>query len=152
MRRIKSEDGEHTAKAQRLPAIETRLIDGAVMRMARIVGGAIACDEWLDIKKELENGVPVRVPIITESNRFEFEPSLRELKGRRSNERTRDLYAEKDERIRSEGQRVCPYTGESMSGDDGDKDHIVPRSSEWGVLNDEANLIWASDKLSLIHI
>ena len=63
-----------TAKAQRLPAISTRLIDGAVKRMARIVGGAIADDKWGKIKDELKEGNKVCVPIIIESKPFfEFE-------------------------------------------------------------------------------
>ncbi len=143
---------EHSAKSQRLPAIPTRLIDGAVMRMARIVGGAIAEDKWKKIKCELEAGMRVRIPIITESNRFEFEPSLKEIKGKpvkgneskSRDEGQRQLADDKDNRIRG-SFGICPYTGKSL-GKDGDKDHIIPRSSGWGTLNDEANLIWASEE------
>ena len=57
MQMISSRDKKEShAKAQRLPAIPTRLIDGAVMRMARIAGGAIAIDKWKKIEKELEAG------------------------------------------------------------------------------------------------
>ena len=141
---------ESHAKAQRLPAIEMRLIDGAVMRMARIVGGAIARDKWEKIKGALGEDKRVHIPIITESNRFEFEPNLREIKNKSKKEdKTLPGMAEtratqKNERIREAGQGICPYTGNKVSG--GDKDHIIPRSSRWGTLNDEANLIWASDK------
>ena len=51
---------------------------------------------------------------------------------------------DKNERIKVASQGVCPYTGNEFS--EGDLDHIIPRSSQWGVLNDEANLIWASDQ------
>ena len=144
---------ESHARAQRLPAIETRLIDGAVMRMARIVGGAIAKDKWKKIESELETGKRVRVPIITESNRFEFEPSLKEIKGKKlsnienksRSDGQKDLSSSKKERIQKASLNVCPYTGKEL-GDTGDKDHIIPRSSEHGTLNDEANLIWASDR------
>ena len=147
---------EYSAKAQRLPAIPTRLIDGAVMRMARIVGGAIAKDKWKKIREDLISGTNVCVPIITESNRFEFEPSLKDIKGkplkdadkknRESGQEqlTASLATSKDERIKEASLGRCPYTGNPL-GVGGDKDHIIPRSSEFGTLNDEANLIWASD-------
>ena len=150
MQMVATIDGEDTtAKAQRLPAIPTRIIDGAVMRMARIVGGAIAEDKWTKIEAELEAGKKVCVPIITESNRFQFEPDLKTLKGKRIDNRDKAFQEsnpldDKDKRIKLAGESVCPYTGKSVQG--GDKDHIIPRSSEWGTLNDEANLIWASDK------
>lgn len=154
MQMITSETIEEShAKAQRLPAIDTRLIDGAVMRMARIVGGAIASDKWEKIKGELIAEKHVRVPIITESNRFEFEPSLKEIKGKGLSNAEKDgrsagqqkLAASKRDRIREAGGEFCPYTDVSLKGT-GDKDHIIPRSSEWGTLNDEANLIWASEE------
>ena len=142
---------ENHAKAQRLPAIPTRLIDGAVMRMARIVGGAIAKDKWKKINCELSAGKHVRVPIITESNRFEFEPSLKDIKGKPledADKKNREsgqeqLTTRKDKRIKEASLGKCPYTGKPL-GVGGDKDHIIPRSSQFGTLNDEANLIWAS--------
>ncbi len=150
MQRITSKNiAESHAKAQRLPAIPTRLIDGAVMRMARIVGGAIAKDKWEKIEKNLKADRKVRVPIITESNRFEFEPSLKEIKGKKpkgtEKKGQNNLADSKDKRIREASLGICPYTDKPL-GKDGDWDHIIPRSSEWGTLNDEANLIWASDE------
>ncbi len=144
---------EGSAKAQRLPAIPTRLIDGAVMRMARITGGAIAEEKWKKIEKSLKQEKKVRVPIITESNRFEFEPSLKEIKGKSlkdtdklSREKGQEqLATNKDERIKEASLGICPYTGKNLPENRGDKDHIIPRSSKRGTLNDEANLIWASD-------
>lgn len=134
-----------TVKSQRLPAISTRVIDGAVMRVARIVGGAIADDKWERIEKELTDGNKVCVPIITESNRFEYEPSLKILKTNRDEKhQNSDLLKDKNDRIKEDSKKICPYTGDPLS--EGDKDHIIPRSSQWGTLNDEANLIWASGK------
>ena len=146
----KEEIEDIRAKAQRLPAISTRIIDGAVMKMARIVGGAIAKDKWEIIKPELEKGNKVCVPIITESNRFEFEPDLKILKGKSPDDKdkkykTFDPLKDKGNRIKEAGQGICPYTDEPV-GDIGEIDHIIPRSAGWGVLNDEANLIWASAK------
>ena len=137
------------AKAQRLPAISTRIIDGAVMKMAKIIGGAIAKDKWENIKSELEKGHTVRIPIITESNRFEFEPDLKILKNKPLSKEDRDyrdinILKDKDERIKTAGQGICPYTDEEISKDSGETDHIIPRSDDYGVLNDEANLIWTS--------
>jgi len=157
MQMVAAADGKDTvARAQRLPAIPTRLIDGAVMRMARIVGGAIARDKWEKVAAELAAGKHVCVPIITESNQFEFEPSKDELvKSQRTKPRKGKplarggedkIAASKDERIRAAGYGVCPYTGEGVPEGAGDKDHIIPRSSAWGTLNDEANLIWASER------
>ena len=144
---------EDYAKAQRLPAIEMRLIDGAVMRMARIVGDAIAKDKWEKVEGALREDKRVYIPIITESNRFEFEPNLREIKGKNlkdtekknKSEGQKKLAISKNERITEASLGICPYTDDKL-GNASDKDHIIPRSSKWGTLNDEANLIWASDK------
>ena len=156
MQMVISANGKDSyAKAQRLPAIATRLIDGAVMRMARIVGSAIAEDKWCKIKGDLEAGKPVRVPIITESNRFEFEPSKEELvKSQRRKPRKgkplerggeQALFNEKEKRIREAGAGICPYKGRGTPvSTNGERDHIIPRASQYGTLNDEANLIWAS--------
>ena len=136
---------EQEAKAQRLPAIATRLIDGAVKRMARIVGGAIAEEKWQDIEPSLKGGERVLMPVVIEANRFEFEPSLKALKGKRDKGEKGDPLSDKKERIKRAGRDVCPYTGAAIVDGDGDLDHIIPRSGAWGTLNDEANLIWASD-------
>ena len=154
MQMIPSENIEEShTKAQRLPAIKTRLIDGAVMRMARIAAVAIIKDKWPNIEKELNANKKVHVPIIIEANRFEFEPSKEELvKSQRVTPRkgkalTRAdgqiLFQDKDTRIKKAGQCICPYTGKALTNT-GEIDHIIPRQSEWGTLNDEANLIWAS--------
>ena len=146
---------EGNAKASRLSAIPTRVIDGAVMRMARIVGRAIAEHKWKKIEKELVQDKKVCIPIITESNRFEFEPSLRSLKDKAKSgdkellknvtEQANIIAEDKDERIKRASQGICPYTGNDI-GDDGENDHIIPRSSQWGTLNDEANLIYTSNE------
>lgn len=131
---------EFIAKAQRLPAISTRLIDGAVMRMARILGKAIAQDKYNEIKNELKDNKKVCIPIITELNRFEFEPSLNALKGKKD-KKFKEPFKEKEDRIQKTN-KYCPYTGVKISN--GEIDHIIARASKHGVLNDEANLIWAS--------
>ncbi len=156
---VQAEDG--SAYAQRLPAIATRLIDGAVMKIARIVCRAIANDKWEQIENYVERGFNIRIPIITESNRFYFEPDLADLKERRT-ERAEDLSSlEKENRISSDSSGLSPYSGSTLR-EDGDIDHIIPRSHpKWGTLNDEANLIYTSredneikgnSKYSLSHL
>ena len=154
--RMQTEDESNTAKAQRLPAISTRIIDGAMMRIARIVGGAIANDKWKDILPELKVGKKVCVPVITESNRFEFEPSREDLvktqrviqKKKRVEKNKEDSKAFEDKVTRIKNQNkddICPYPyGKGKISGTGEIDHIIPRRSQWGVLNDEANLIWTS--------
>ena len=139
------------AKASRLPAIESRLIDGAVMRMAKIVSNAIANDKWTRIVRDLQNKKHVRVPIIIESNRFEFEPDIGTLKRKEKSEsemkrilrKPDERFEEKCRRIKDASNDICPYTGKKI-GSGGENDHIVPRASGRGTLNDEANLIYAS--------
>ena len=140
-----------SAKAQRLAAIEMRQFDGAIKRMARIISGAIVKDEWQKIEEELQAGWHVHLPIITESNRFEFEPSLREIKKKIKKEdaakirkKPDTIFATKDNRIKKASGGICPYSGKTL-GDDDEIDHIIPRASKkYGTLNDEANLIYAS--------
>ena len=143
-------------KAQRLPAIPTRLIDGAVMRMARIVGNAIAEEKWETIKPGLEKGLKICIPIITESNQFEFEPSREVLVkqqriGRREGKVLKrggdiKIFEQKTDRIKTANpKKICPYKGIVIYGE-GHIDHILPRSGKRGILNDEANLIWASEE------
>ena len=138
-----------TARSQRLPAISTRIIDGAVKRMAWHVSGRVANDIWSKIEQPLMEGTDIRVPIVIESNRFEFDSAANNvLKGRRDSEEhahaDADIYEEKRSRIRAAGGGICPYTDIELGTGDGDFDHIIPRTSPWGTLNDEANLIWAS--------
>ena len=147
--RMQSSDRIINVKAQRLPAIPTRIIDGAVMRMARILCASIAEDKWKKIKPLLEKGYKVHIPIITESNRFEFEPSLKTLKGKKLSDKDKQYQKSnplqsKENRIKSASVDICPYEGITISNN-GEIDHIIPQSSErWGTLNDEANLIWVS--------
>ena len=111
--------------------------------MARILSKYIAEEKWIEVKKELENGNKVSIPIITESNSFEFEPNLRGLKGKKSEKKDSPILDDKRSRIEKSGGSICPYscTGTKVTKEGGDIDHIIPRSSHWGTLNDEANLI-----------
>ncbi|BCL52594.1 hypothetical protein JPFTNV_04790 [Francisella tularensis subsp. holarctica] len=71
-----------SAKAQRLPAIPTRIVDGAVKKMVTILAKNIVDDNWQNIKQVLSAKHQLHIPIITESNAFEFEPALADVKGK----------------------------------------------------------------------
>ena len=149
--RMQKNEKQESAKAQRLPAIKTRMFDGGIKRMARIVGKKIAHDKWEMVEKELKDK-KICVPIIIECNHFEFEPNLRKIKGSRPKkedekmpEKADERYQDKEERIKNANpDHVCPYTGTIIV--EGELDHIIPRASQWGTLNDEANLIYASQE------
>lgn len=152
--RMQTED-DGKAKAARLPALSVRLIDGAVMRICEALSARIAKRRWLDIEQHLNNGGKVRVPLIMEQNRFEFEPELALLKGKTAKSdkekgRKEKEWRDRIKRIKEAGYGVSPYSGKDL-GNDGEIDHIIPRSSEYGVLNDEANLIYASKEDNAKH-
>ena len=146
MVQLEAGDGDLRARSQRLPAIPNRVIDGAVRRMSRIVSAAIADDKWQEIERDIMAGkqVRVRVPIVMESNRFEFDRQLRQWIKKDTGKKglpERNLFDEKRLRVKRAG--YCPYTDEKL--DEGAvEDHIVPRKSEWGTINDEANLVGAT--------
>jgi len=153
MREIKK-SGQNFARASRLPAMSIRLIDGAVMRICDVVSKHIAGACWKRIAADLRAGSSVVIPLVFEQNRFEFEPSLKVLKGRaKQGEKDKHVlggdaaregeYREKKERIRKAAKGVCAYTGNAL-GTSGEYDHIIPQSSQYGTLNDEANLIFVS--------
>ena len=134
-------DGQ-AVRASRLPALNIRLIDGAVMRHCAVLARHIAQTVWKwGVETALKNNEEISVPLILEQNRFSFEPELAQLKGK-SKEMKDDRdkeFSEKEERIKKSAQGICAYSGESLS--DMEIDHIIPRASKYGTLNDEANLI-----------
>lgn len=137
------------AKAQRLAAISTRVIDGAVKKMATILAKNIVNDNWDFVKEALSNNHNIHIPIITESNSFEFEPSLANLKGTNLKDKRQksldsakpeNIFKQRDDRIKGASHNISAYSGSALSSQT-ELDHIIPRSSQYGVLNDEANLI-----------
>ena len=156
MQSVSDKNNNLTTKASRLPAIPTRMFDGAIRRMSRIITKAIAEEKWTDIEKHLKNNEKVNIPIITESNQFEFEPSKENLIREKRTTRRKGKVLNRDEGLdlldkdltlkenRIKTNDLCPYTGKTIS--DGEIDHIIPRASKYGTLNDEANLIWATKK------
>ncbi len=59
--------------------------------------------------------------------------------------RLKKIFCEKNwipEECKKANEGICPYTGQKISG--GEIDHILPRRSKYGTINDEANLIYSS--------
>lgn len=143
-------DDKDRAHAARLPALSIRLIDGVVMRICEILSHRIAQSCWEDIKDGLvQSDHKICIPLIMEQNRFAFEPSLADMKGKKSriqDDNREKIANERQSRIEDASEGICPYTGEPIGKGAGDIDHIIPRKSKYGVLNDEANLIYASKK------
>ena len=133
------------ANAQRLPSISTRVIDGAVKKVATILSRSIVDDNWDNVKEALQNSKHISIPIITESNAFDFEPSLADLKGTKKKEQKslNLIFENKEARIKYSAMEICAYKGVPIDSSY-ELDHIVPRSGSYGVLNDEANLICVS--------
>ena len=135
------------AQAQRLPGLSIRLIDGVVMRICDAISRKVAVTRWHDIEADLEKGSKVIIPLIFEQNRFEFEPGLAKIKERKPknlNDDRENQHSDKKARIKKSAQGISAYSGKPLSK--GEIDHIIPRSSKHGTLNDEANLIYLSNK------
>ncbi len=141
--RMRDENGH--ALASRLPALSVRLIDGAVKRMAEYLANEISRRHWPLIHTELKQGHRVSIPLILEQNRFEFEPALAKLKGKTAKNIPQEENGSDDKthRIQKAAQGISAYSGHSLGGQ-GELDHIIPRASRYGTLNDEANLIFVS--------
>ncbi len=138
-----------SAQASRLSTMSLRLIDGGLKRLLNHQAHHIANRLWPEIKNRLKHGDKITIPLILEQNRFDFSSHLHTLKGQGKNKQQRmpndqAIFMQKKERIFNAGQHICPYTGELLTLEQQDIDHIIPRSGIYGVLNDEANLIAAS--------
>ncbi len=155
MQMLPTAEGGEAARCTRLPADSTRPFDGVLRRTLERQAYEIARIKAEQIKQLAKPGETVFVPIIAEENRFEFSMSLATLKKnrgkandfKRSMENQERRWLDKYDRIKHGGHGICPYTGEPV-GQDGEIDHIVPRSesrkSSGTIFNSEANLIWAS--------
>lgn len=143
---------KHISKAQRLPSIPTRVIDGAIRKLSVILSNNIIKDNWHWIEEKLKNKVKVTIPIIIESNKFDFELSLAQQKQIKKKNLPKKISIDQDYTEKSKLERIksyskyCAYTGVELIDEEGELDHIIPRSSKDGELNDEANLIYVSRK------
>lgn len=144
---VRMSDSNNQPQASRLSTLSMRLIDGALKRLLTHQAHHIANRIWPEIERRAQGIKKVTVPLILEQNRFDFTENLPALKGlpaAKKPAKTLDLKGKKNERIQQASKGVCPYTGATLTENSGDIDHIIPRSGRYGVLNDEANLIFAS--------
>ncbi len=154
---VRMQEEKDVAQASRLSAMKVRIIDGLVMRICETVSRHVATTCWEKIKDDLAKGKNVSIPLIFEQNRFEFEPNLRRLKKKidkkskerdaqdqASNEEMNTDYVSKQDNIKKASRKICPYSGTKLGNKDGEIDHIIPRASIYGTLNDEANLLYVS--------
>jgi len=157
---INQESGEviTNANCQRLPADTQRPFSGKIERYIDKLGYEIA-----KIKaKELGDSedTKINLKIILEQNAFEYEESIRSAKIKNANAKAKKSLEEstkkykkslddKDTRIKYFSDGICPYCGENL-GDDGEIDHILPRSytlKNFGtVFNSEGNLLFVHQK------
>lgn len=151
-----NKEGKEAALGLRLPADTTRPFDGYLARMLDRQAYEIAKLKTSQLAS-IEKNEDILIPILLEENQFRFTLALKEIKKTLSNTDKKKLnkkieaketgWLDKNERIKSASQNVCPYTGENLSAA-GDIDHIVSRSESrgknQGVFNHEANLIYCS--------
>jgi len=145
--RMAGEDGR--PQAARLNTLTMRLIDGGLKRLLTHQAHHIANRLWDHIEHIGLSADTITVPFIIEQNRFDFTENLPTLKGlNKPKPQPKKINPEqaKKDRIKHASQGLCPYSAGSSVGDNGDIDHIIPRSGPYGVLNDEANLIYSSVK------
>lgn len=150
----KTNENPELAYASRLPADSARPFDGILTRMLQRLAYEISTLKWEQIKN-IPNNTNLILPIYIEQNRFEFEQSLKRIKGSidKSLESTianqNTHWEEKYQRIINASNDICPYTGLSI-GEQGEIDHIYSRSlskKHFGmVFNSEANLIYCSSQ------
>ena len=142
------------ALATRLRGYIARPIDGVLRKLLEAKARKIAKLK-LDQIKEF-NPAEIRIPIITEQNKFSFEQMLGDAhKGKINAERLKRLqeprveFEDKESRIKKASKDICPYSGKDLSTA-GEIDHIISRSSttkaKQTVLNSEANLIYVSSR------
>lgn len=150
-------EGKLVARAVRLSANSGRPFDGQLARLMDRLAYETARLKARQISKlgDVGKNTQLRIPIIIESNDFQFEEGLADIKNnktkkdnaKKKGDRFYDRLASKSERIRAASQNICPYSGKAI-GDRGEVDHIIPRSFSrklsGTVFNSEANLIYCS--------
>jgi len=147
-----------SAYCSRLAADSIRPFDGVLKRILERQAWEIANYKATQLIQQEITHSTISLPILIEENRFAFSEALVDVKKAGAPKRKRfsdrlqrqaSRWEEKDIRIRSASQGICPYTGEPISTL-GEIDHILPRaasrSSRGTVFNSEANLIWCSRK------
>jgi CRISPR system subtype II-B RNA-guided endonuclease Cas9/Csx12 len=142
------------AHCQRLPADTQRPFSGKIERYLDKLGYELAKLKSKELQHSQDN--EVKLTIILEQNSFAYEESIRHAKIKNANAKAKKSLEEakkrgakslenKNQRIKNFSQGICLYCGETL-GDDGEIDHILPRSTtlkKYGtVFNSEGNLIY----------
>ncbi|WCL49092.1 type II-B CRISPR-associated RNA-guided endonuclease Cas9/Csx12 [Leptospira sp. GIMC2001] len=150
------------AIASRLNSDTIRQFDGVLRRMTERLAFEIAYKKKEELK-DINRNSKILIPIITEMNRFEFNLDLghykqeariaspMQKKGNQKNEqaleRLESFEVSKKDRIKEASLNICAITGRAI-GDNGQIDHIIPRSyskkSNATIFNTEMNLIYLS--------
>lgn len=156
-------DGAGIANAARLPSDSIRPFDGMLARLLGAKATRVASHlEGRVIKHLRENPglASLRVNVLIEENRFEFNEQLASVKKLPAQKvKLRHASAEQDRqaiekdwrdkrtRIRDAAHEICAYTGTYL-GNDGEFDHIVSRAETTDLagyaFDSEANLIYVS--------
>lgn len=148
--RMQRFDATSNALATRIRGYTARPIDGALRKLLDAKAREIA---KLKLKQIIDNNSSeVKIPIITEQNKFDFEKNLSTAKGIRKDIKVTSPaqeFASKSTRIKHAGNNICPYSGEKLDNQ-GEIDHIISRSKSkralQTVINSEANLIYVKSR------
>ena len=147
------------ANAQRLPADTQRPFSGKIERYIDKLGYEIAKIKAKELEKVTEKNIKIK--IILEENSFEYEESIRSAKIKNAKkkanvslENSKKSYEksleDKASRIKNFGNNICAYCSKEIVNNDGEIDHILPRSytlKNYGtVFNSEGNLLYVHQK------
>lgn len=127
-------NGSKVAICQTLSKNSAREFNGGVEKLLDIVAYNVVehlSSKGIDFTKFDE------IHINTEQNKFLFEQELKDMVNTRKNSNN----AKKDEE-----NLICAYEGVEFIKEQGEYDHIIPRSSHYGEFNQEANLILVSSE------
>ncbi len=143
------------AKATQLSADTGRPFDGQIDRIVTRIAKEVTNKKIHQLKGHFKDGDKIELPILMENNQFSFTEEALDLKkaskkakekSKRNIEKSESRLLSKENRIKSDSGGICPYTGSAL-GEDGEIDHIIPRSVTKGtILNSELNLIYCSHK------
>lgn len=125
-------NGSKVAICQTLSKNSAREFNGGVEKLLDIVSYNIV--EYLS-SKGIDFSKFDEIHINTEQNKFLFEQELKDIV---KTSRNSDSTNKNDEKL------VCAYEGVEFIKEQGEYDHIIPRSSSRGEFNQEANLILVS--------
>lgn len=145
------------AMCSRLPADSVRPFDGVLRKNLERQAYEISKVLTYKIKEECkQSNSIINLALLIEQNSFSFTEDLSEIKKAYKlkvkkntiKEPYKNLWLDKEARIKASSRMICAYTGESLSDTDGEIDHIIPRSrTKKGlgtIFNTEANLIYVS--------